>query len=401
MEVVDDHVGGDQVADDGAAVEVVVNPLTGPLPDLPPVPPEVLEFHRRLPGYAPTPLFAVPGLARRLGVGELLVKCESTRFGLPSFKMLGASWATYRAVVEHLGEDPGPWRDVDELAGLLRRLSPFRLAAATDGNHGRAVARMARLLGFDARIFLPEGTTGPRIDAIAGEGAEVVVVPGGYDAAISRSAQEAGPRCLVISDTSWPGYVDVPRWVIEGYSTLFAEIEEALAAGRRRPPDAVLVPVGVGALTAAAVIHFRPTPGMAPAVIGVEPTDAACVTAAALAGDVVTLPGLQHSIMAGLNCGTPSPVAWPVVSKGVAGFVTIGDEWARQAVRDLAAAGIEAGETGAAALAGLSALRCHPAGLASLVGPATSVLVLVTEGASDPVAWRQILGVERVGTEQR
>lgn len=366
---------------------------------------DVLEFHRRLPGYGPTPLVSLPGVAAQLGIRELLVKVESTRFGLPSFKMLGASWATYRALAGRVGAPShgagpaggvlGGWGDVEELANALKPLLPFGLAAATDGNHGRAVARMARWLGFGARIFVPRGTSAARIDAIASEGADVEVVAGGYDDAVARSAEEAGPHCLVVSDTSWPGYMDVPRWVIEGYGTMFGEIDDALGRAGRARPDVVVVPIGVGALAAATVAHARS--GNRPAtVIGVEPTAAACATASALAGELVTLPAPQDSIMAGLNCGTPSPVAWPRVSAGVAGFVTIDDDWARAAVRVLAACGLEAGETGAAALGGLMALqrqgRATP--LAGVVGQDRSVLVLVTEGASDMPAWREILGAE-------
>jgi len=379
---------------------------------------EVLDFHRRLPGYRPTPLLSLPRLASELGVGELLVKAESTRFGLPSFKMLGASWATFRAVRGRLAELGGPpgggdgpvspdapdagalrdWRDVADLARLLEPMLPMRLAAATDGNHGRAVARMARWLSFEATIFVPAGTTEARVGAIEGEGAQVVVVDGGYDDAVARCALEAGPRCLVISDTSWPGYAEVPRWVIDGYGTMFVEIDQALARSGHDTPAVVVVPIGVGALAAATVAHFARGPSST-AVLGVEPTDAACATASALARRPVTLGGLQHSIMAGLNCGTPSPVAWPQVSRGIAGFVTIDDDWARSAVRALASCGIEAGETGAAALGGLMALqrqgRATPP--ASLVDEETSVLVLATEGASDVPAWQEIVGSELIG----
>ena len=383
----------------GTEFAAVVNPLAGPVPRVEVPTAEVLAFHRRLPGYEPTPLLSVPALAERLGVASLLVKAESSRFGLPAFKMLGASWAVYKALRERLGADPGPWHDVDELAERLSPLRPFTLVAATDGNHGRAVARMARLVGLGARIFVHSGTTDARIAGIAGEGAEVIVVPGNYDAAVARSAEEEGPRSAVISDTSWPGYREVPRWVTEGYSTMFAEIDSSLAAAGRRQPDAVVVPIGVGALAAAAVEHAQ-RHGSRGALVGVEPTDAACATASALAGELVTLRGEQHSIMAGLNCGTPSPVAWPLVSRGMTGFLTIGDEWARRAVRELAAVGVEAGETGAAALGGLDALRDRGGAeaLERVFAPTADVLVLVTEGASDLGAWRRILGVEVVGT---
>ncbi len=383
----------------GTEFAAVVNPLAGPVPRVEVPTAEVLAFHRRLPGYEPTPLLSVPALAERLGVASLLVKAESSRFGLPAFKMLGASWAVYKALRERLGADPGPWHDVDELAERLSPLRPFTLVAATDGNHGRAVARMARLVGLGARIFVPAGTTDARIAGIASEGAEVIVVPGNYDAAVARSAEEEGPRSAVISDTSWPGYREVPRWVTEGYSTMFAEIDSSLAAAGRRQPDAVVVPIGVGALAAAAVEHAQ-RHGSRGTLVGVEPTDAACATASALAGELVTLRGEQHSIMAGLNCGTPSPVAWPLVSRGMTGFLTIGDEWARRAVRELAAVGVEAGETGAAALGGLDALRDRGGAeaLERVFAPTADVLVLVTEGASDLGAWRRILGVEVVGT---
>jgi diaminopropionate ammonia-lyase len=377
----------------------LANPLAGAIdPPLAGPNEAVAGFHRRLPGYRATPLITAPRLAERLGVAELLMKCESERYGLPSFKMLGASWATWRALCDHLGGEPGPWQSIDELAGLLEAARPLALAAATDGNHGRAVARMASLLGLRARIFVPEGTTPGRIEAIRGEGAEVEVVDGDYDAAVARSAQEAGPRCLVVSDTSWPGYTDVPRYVIEGYSTLFAEIDSALALAGRDGPDVVVVPVGVGALAAAAVAHYRPSGDRGPALIGVEPADAACVGASARSGGPTTVAGPHRSIMAGLNCGTPSPVAWPAVSRGFAAFLAIGDDWARDAVRALAASGVEAGETGAAALAGLTALLAGPGtpSLGDVVGADSRVLVLVTEGASDPLEWRRILGVEQL-----
>jgi diaminopropionate ammonia-lyase len=382
----------------GSEFAAMENPLAGPVPAVEVPTDKVLDFHRRLPGYEPTPLLSVPALAERLGVASVLVKEESSRFGLPAFKMLGASWAVYRALAERLGADLEPWRDVDELATRLSAIRPFTLAAATDGNHGRAVARMARFLGLGARIFVPAGTSHARVAAIAGEGAEVVVVPGNYDAAVARCAQEEGSRAAVISDTSWAGYSDVPRWVTEGYSTMFNEIDDALAAAGRRQPDAVVVPIGVGALAAAAVEHAQRHGGRA-SLVGVEPTDAACAAASALAGGLVTLEGEQHSIMAGLNCGTPSRVAWPLVSRGMAGFLAIGDEWARRAVRELAAVGVEAGETGAAALGGLDALREHGAAgvFERVLSPSADVLLLVTEGASDLGAWRRILGVDVVG----
>jgi len=339
-----------------------------------------LEVHRRLPSYEVTPMVR----AEAAGLGALWIKDESSRLGLPSFKILGASWAILRALKGRLG-DLGPWSDADELAALLARHGPLTLAAATDGNHGRAVARMASLLGFRALIFVPEGTAAARIDAVESEGAECVVVRGGYDDAVRRSAERASEHCLVISDTSWPGYEEVPAWVIEGYSTIFWELEDQL----ERSPDVVMVQMGVGALAAAAVRHYRRA-GLEhrPYLMGVEPLDAACVLASAQAGEITTLAGSQHSIMAGLNCGTPSRVAWPVVVEGMDAFLAIPDERAQEAMRLLAATGVVSGETGAAGVGGL--LELLAAGHPRLEGAA--VLVLSTEGATDPVAYERIVG---------
>ncbi len=356
-----------------------------------------LDFHRRLPGYAPTPLLDRPALAKTLGVGRVLVKDEASRLGLPAFKMLGASWASYLAVVERLGRDPGPWSTTEELAGRLASLGPMALAAATDGNHGRAVARMAALFGFEARIFVPAGTARARIDAIVAEGATCTVVDGTYDDAVARAAEQASDRCLVVSDTSWPGYEQVPRWVIEGYGTIFWEVEEQLAARGEPPPDLVVVQMGVGALAGAVVRHWR-RPGAPDRthLLGVEPTRAACVLASAEANRIVTLPGPHDSIMAGLNCGTPSLVAWPLVSRGIDVFCAIDDERARWSMRELARVGIVAGETGAAGLGGLAEVVSNPAAAAARValglGPATRVLLLCTEGATDPAAYQEIVG---------
>src|SRR5215470_18094439 len=184
--------------------------LDGDPPDQAPI-----EFHRRLPGYAPTRLADAPGLAHLLGVGAVWVKDESSRFGLPAFKILGASWATYLALRQRLGHDFTPWDTLDDLKAQLEPLRPLALVAATDGNHGRAVAHMARLLGLEVHIFVPAGTAAARIQAIESEGAAVTIVDGTYDDAVARSAQEAGERCLIISDTAWPGYEQVPRWVID------------------------------------------------------------------------------------------------------------------------------------------------------------------------------------------
>jgi len=350
-----------------------------------------LDLHRRLPEYAPTPLRDAPGIARDLGLDRLWVKDESQRMGLPAFKILGASWAVYRAIQQVLpnrtSRDGG--ETLEEIARALEPLKPLTLSCATDGNHGRAVARMARLLGLDAHIFVPADMAPARKAAIAGEGAGVTVVDGTYDDAVARSAEEADERTLVISDTSWPGYEDVPRRVIEGYSTIFWEVEDEIRRRGEPGPNLVAVQIGVGALAAAVVRHYR-RPDAAPRalILGVEPTRAACVLASMEEGRIVQVPGPHDSIMSGLNCGLPSAIAWPLVSRGIDAFVAIEDERAREGMRALAGEGIVAGECGAAGLAGLTTwLRSF-----GVEAAGRRALVISTEGATDPEAYRRIVG---------
>jgi diaminopropionate ammonia-lyase len=347
-----------------------------------------LGFHRRLPGYEVTPLVDAPGLADRLGVARVLVKDESRRLELPSYKILGASWAIYREVVDVFELQPGAWHDLAGLAAALRPAGSLTLSAATDGNHGRAVARVARLLGWKSHIYVPVGTAQARIDGIASEGATVTVVDGTYDDAVARAAQDARRRTLVISDTAWPGYDRVPRRVVEGYSTIFWEIEEQLARQDLPQPTAVAVQMGVGSLAAATVLHYRTGDRTRPRLVGVEPADAACVLASVRAGEVAEVPGPHRSIMAGLNCGLPSPLALPLLADGIDDFVAVEDDAARQAMRDLAAAGVESGESGAAGLAGITAL----AGTGAAPGPDETLLLISTESATDPDAYEAIVG---------
>jgi diaminopropionate ammonia-lyase len=332
-------------------------------------------FHARLPAYAPTPLVAAPDLAAALGVAEVVVKDESRRLGLPAFKMLGASWATFRALEARAGGSLDGWRTIDELRFAVEPLGPLTLACATEGNHGRAVARMAHLAGLDAHIVVPEHVAAARVDAIRDEGARIETIDGTYEDAVARSAELIGERTLVVSDTAWPGYEEIPEWVVEGYSTIFEEIEEAGAAA-----DVVAVQMGVGSLAAAAIRHYR---GRGARILGVEPLAAACVMASIEHGELATVPGPHDSTMGGLNCGRPSTVAWPDLSAGLDAVVAIDDAAAQAAIDRLAALGLGAGPSGAAGLGGLLALA-DVAGARERLGlSATSrVLVLVTEDAT-------------------
>jgi diaminopropionate ammonia-lyase len=334
----------------------------------------VRDFHSSLPGYAPTPLTELPSWAARWGVGRVFVKDESSRLGLPAFKALGASWAVHRILAERAAN------------GTQR--GPVTLVTATDGNHGRAVARMAHRLGQDAHVFVPQGVHPRAVAAIAAEGAEVTEVPGPYDEAVRRAAgAAAAPDAVLVQDTAWPGYERIPGWIVEGYSTLCAEIDEQLAAeGVAAGPGLVCVPVGVGSLAQAVVTHYRSLPsGPAPALLAVEPEAAPCVLESLIRGEPVSVT-TGETIMAGLNCGTPSSIAWPHLRGGLDAAVAVTDAASARAAGDLAAAGVPSGPCGAAALAGLRAALTGPGAeerrTALGLGPASVVVLLSTEGTA-------------------
>jgi diaminopropionate ammonia-lyase len=288
------------------------------------------EFHRTLPAYSPTPLVNCQALADSLGLRSLHVKDESQRFGLNSFKALGASYAIHRIAGD----------------GTV-------FSAATAGNHGRAVAWSARRLGCQAKIFVPSITIPARIENIRREGAEVRVVDGSYEDAVRLcDAESRAHGWQVISDTGYPGYMEIPKWVVEGYGTLFLEYEEQ----RDHAPDAVFVQAGVGGLLSAAVDHFRAQEG-GPLIISVEPDEADCLLESILSGEPSVSKGAQNSIMAGLNCSEVSLAAWPSIKRGADLFLSIADRLTLEAMTLLAGAGIDSGESGAAGLAGLLSVR--------------------------------------------
>jgi diaminopropionate ammonia-lyase len=252
----------------------------------------VREFYLRQ-RFPVTPIVRLPGLARTLHVGEILMKDESGRSTLQAFKLLGVEYA-----VQRLAE-----------AGRLADCS--RLVCATDGNHGRAVAHAARKRGYLATVLLPGYTVRARIEAIRKEGAEVVVVDEGYDAAVLEAARVAEREgATVVSDTSWPGYEEIPRWIMAGYTQIMAEAANQWLPDA--PPDVVFVQVGVGGLAGAVVSWLCHQYGRKrPFVIGCEPAGAACLLESLRAGKPVRLEGSLPTIMAGLRCGRVSMIAWP------------------------------------------------------------------------------------------
>jgi len=324
----------------------------------------------------------MPALAGSLGLGAVLAKDETGRFGLNAFKLLGARYA-----IEQLLAD-----------GSITRGQT--LVCASEGNHGRAVAHTARRVGCPALVYLSDSVAQARADAIASEGARVIRVAGTYDDAVRQATADAEAHgWTVISDTSWPGYDRIPRLIMLGYTRLMDEIARTLPDGTR--PDAVFVPGGVGGLLAAVAVWCDWRWGPSTRVIAVEPASAACLQASARAGSPTVVPGPFTTMMGPLRCGEVSVLAFEAAFPLVAGYIAIDDEWAIRAMRQLARpAGddprILAGASGAAALGGLLATLEDPAAQDfrdSLgLGLASTALLIVSEGMTDPPLWHRLVG---------
>ncbi len=342
-----------------------------------------LQLHRRLPGYAPTPLLELPpGLAP--GAARTLVKLESCRFGLPSFKVLGSAWAAYSLLCDRLGDGPTGPPDLADLGERLRAKGRIPvLVTASDGNHGRAVAWTARQLGIGAEVVVPQGTSRSRIEAIEREGAEVEVAGADYDQAVARAAARSGGDRLLLQDTAVPGQAGAEELIVAGYSTIFSELGRQLRGSGAGLT--VVVPVGVGSLALAALRYLRSRGGR-PRLVTVEPTEAASLERSLAEGRPVTLPGPQATSKVGLRCGSISAAAWPELALGVEEAVTVDDQPVDRALCELAGLGVEVGECGAAPLA---ALRRLGAGWSAAAG---TIVLLATEGPTDAGRWRQLVG---------
>ncbi|QRI66519.1 diaminopropionate ammonia-lyase (plasmid) [Shinella sp. PSBB067] len=349
--------------------------------------------------HAETPLVALPGLAARLGVGAIHVKDEGHRLGLGSFKALGGAYAVIRLVLEAAGERLGRPVDMADLhapdvAAVARGMT---FACATDGNHGRSVAQGARLVGAQAAIFVHSGVSDERVAAIARFGAQMIRVAGTYDDSVREAARVAEEKgWTIVSDTSWPGYERIPGLVMQGYTALLREALRTLPA----PPTHVFVQAGVGGIAAAVAGHLALEFGAArPVFTVVDPARAACLFESARAGRPVTIAHGEPTVMAMLECYEPSLVAWRVLSRAADAFMTVGEEDAVAAMRQLArpVAGdpaIVAGESGGVGLAGLMRAAADPAARAALGLDGTArILVVNTEGATDPGRYEEIVGL--------
>lgn len=356
-------------------------------------------FFLQHPDYQVTPLTALPALAQELGVGAIEVKDEGERLGLGSFKALGGMYAVARLVLEEASRRL--CRDVQaaELTTPAVRAvgATMVVACATDGNHGRSVAAGACLAGAAARIFVHQGISDARLAAIAQHGAQIVTVAGTYDDAVeaaARACAEHGWHC--VSDTAWPGYQHVPLLVMQGYTLLMKEALGQLAM----PPTHVFVQAGVGGLAAALAAYLSMQfGGSRPVFVVVEPARAACLLASMQAGAAVRIAPTQPTVMAMLECHTPSMVAWDILTRVADAFVTVDEDDALAVMRRLAhpLAGdpaMVAGESGGVGLAGLL-LVARDAALRSAIGldEQSRIFVVSTEGAVDCAQYEAITGL--------
>ena len=375
------------------------------------------SFHRQIPGYQISPLRNLSKLAAMIGVGGIWVKDESMRLSLNSFKVLGGSFAIYRHIKSLLGLDE-QGLSFDQLISdeTRAKLGDLTFATATDGNHGRGVAWAADKLNCKAVIYVHKDTSPARIAAIASYGAEVLVVDGTYDDAVKRASRDAAENgWQVISDTSWEGYEDIPKWVMQGYTTMLSEAQEQLAGQGIVKPTHVFVQAGVGALAAATTGFYASRFGQdRPTTVVVEPATANCLIESARIGDGEphAVGGDLQTIMAGLACGEPSPIAWRVLWDCVDAFLACPDYVAAKGMRvyGLPLAGdpfIVSGESGAVTLGALMFVAEYPqyADLKNYLGlgPESQVLLINSEGNTDPDYFRRVVweGADSVPAEFR
>jgi diaminopropionate ammonia-lyase len=353
------------------------------------------------PGYTPTPLVGLPRLAERLKVASIDYKDEGGRFGLGSFKAIGGAYAVFRVLegVVRQKTGIGAVNPNDLIAGRYAEFTrAVTVTCATDGNHGRSVAWGAQMFGCACVIYVHATVSDERVRIIEGFGARVVRAPGNYDDAVHQAARDAAENgWVVVSDTSYPGYVEIPRDVMQGYSVMVAEAVEQMQAGGRAPTH-VFVQGGVGGLAAAATAQLWEALGPeAPRIVVVEPDKAACLFASARAGEPTRIHGDLDTLMAGLACGEVSVLAWKILKDGATGFMTIPDSDAVAAMRLLASgeagATVVGGESGVAGLAGLIAFAARADWREAIALNADShVLLFGTEGDTDPGIYRKLVG---------
>lgn len=366
---------------------------------------EAQNFHRTIPGYNMTPLYALPNLSHMLGVGGIYIKDEAKRLQMRSFKVMGGSYAVYRLIKQILKKEDEElsfdYLVSDECHKLLEGVV---LCSATDGNHGRGLAWTCNKMNLPCKIYVHSETSQARIDAITKFGAEVTVVNGNYDDAVRQASADAKENgWYVVSDTSWPGYEEIPTWIMQGYNSILLEAQEQFAGMGITRPTHIFLQAGVGAMAASVVGFYTALfPDNPPMFIIVEPENAACVYESIKAGDgqCHSVKGDLDTIMAGLACGDPSPVSFEILRDNADIFFNVPDNVAARGMRILGCPlhgdpFIISGESGAVPLGTLFALLTDEINddlkEALKLDSNSRIFMINTEGNTDPYEFRRIL----------
>lgn len=359
------------------------------------------SIYSGMPEYRRTPLVSLEKLSETLGVGKIWVKDESYRFGLNSFKSLGGIYAIYRTLEEMAGRGIS----ISEIfsPSFKENLGELTFSAATDGNHGLGVAWASMKLGQKAVIYLPKGTVPQRIEAIRKTGAKAFVIDGNYDDAVEKMARDGeNEGWQVISDTAWEGYQDIPRWIMQGYTVLFDEAMEEIKENGGDMPTHIILQAGVGSFSASGVGYFNSIYGKKrPVSIIVEPDNAACFYESIQINDGIPhrAKGDLSTIMAGLSCGVPNPIAWDIHLDYSDVFVSCKDELSALSMRVLGNPlkgdkKVISGESGAIGLGVLMHIKKDLE-----IGKDSEILLISTEGDTDPKGYLDVVWGGKLSSE--
>jgi diaminopropionate ammonia-lyase len=349
----------------------------------------------RWPGYSPTPLHSLDAIAERIGVGGILYKDESQRFHLKSFKALGGAFAVARQLQKRILQETGESASIEDLLEKRYReiVEKIVISCATDGNHGRSVAWGCQMFGCACVIYIHRDVSEGRQQAMESFGAEVIRIDGNYDASVKLADSDAALHGrIIVSDTSYSGYMEIPLDVAIGYTVMLAEAVEQM---RGAIPTHVFIQAGVGGLAASVCAYFWELWGeRRPRFVVVEPEQANCLQQSAASGEPVTVEGDLETLMAGLSCGEVSLQAWRILETGADDFMTVSEDSVAPCMRLLASnePSIEAGESAVAGLAAAIAGRQDPQMAAELgLDESSLIFIIGTEGATDPELYRQLL----------
>lgn len=362
---------------------------------------QAAAFHRTLPGYQPTRLVKLEGLAARLGVGAVYLKDESSRFGLNAFKALGGSWAIANYLKNALGITG--LVSFDALRRALEGRQPITFITATDGNHGRGVAWTARVLGQKAVVYMPKGSAQERLENIRAQGAQASITQFNYDDTVRLAADHARENgWVLVQDTSWPGYEEIPSRIVQGYTTLALEIVRELEQRQELPPTHVFLQAGVGSFAGAVLGFFRQVYGdRYPCTVIMEPDRADCHYRTALAddGQLHFVAGEMNTMMAGLACGEPCTIVWPMINSYADAFVSCDDSLSARGMwllgrprgQDSVVVSGESGAVGAGLLERLMSGEEEQLRSALGLDNTSRVLLISTEGDTDRENYRRIV----------